>query len=157
MRGSWSSAATKCISLVPGLVKQTSMPASTSVFMRACAPLGMGGLLGGVEAKEGRRKGSAERAPAGDGARRGPRGEDAAGQKRAFQRALAVGPAAAKAGGLAHAVQAGDGLARRVEHAALQVGAQAAQALAGDELHLNGDVRSGPALLQRGGLAGAQF
>jgi hypothetical protein len=37
-RGSLSSAATKCISLVPGLVKQTSTPASTRVFIRACAP-----------------------------------------------------------------------------------------------------------------------
>ena len=35
-------AATKCISLVPGLEKQTSMPASTSVFIRAWAPF-MGG------------------------------------------------------------------------------------------------------------------
>jgi len=46
MRGSLSSAATKCISLVPGLVKQTSMPASASVVMRAWAPfmgvVGMG-------------------------------------------------------------------------------------------------------------------
>src|SRR5690606_34199368 len=36
--GSLSRAATKCISLVPGLVKQTSTPASTRVFIRACAP-----------------------------------------------------------------------------------------------------------------------
>src|SRR5206468_1981040 len=33
-----SSAATKCISEVPGLAKQTSTPAPTSVRMSACAP-----------------------------------------------------------------------------------------------------------------------
>ena len=36
--GTVSSAATKCISEVPGLVKHTSTPPSTSVRMRACAP-----------------------------------------------------------------------------------------------------------------------
>ena len=36
--GAVSSAATKCISEVPGLVKHTSTPPSTSVRMSACAP-----------------------------------------------------------------------------------------------------------------------
>src|SRR4051812_26951516 len=36
--GTSSSAATKCISEVPGLAKQTSTPAPTSVRMSACAP-----------------------------------------------------------------------------------------------------------------------
>ena len=36
--GTASSAATKCISDVPGLVKHTSTPPSTSVRMSACAP-----------------------------------------------------------------------------------------------------------------------
>ena len=87
----------------------------------------------------------------------GARGEDAAGQEGAFQRAFAAGAAAAKARRLAHAVQAGDGLVRRIEHAAVQVGAQAAQALARDQLHLDGDVRPGTGLLQRRGFAGAQL
>jgi hypothetical protein len=44
--GSLSSAATKCISLVPGLLKQTSIPASTSVFISAWAPfMGVAGML----------------------------------------------------------------------------------------------------------------
>ena len=38
MAGTSSSAATKCISEVPGLAKQTSTPASTSVERRARAP-----------------------------------------------------------------------------------------------------------------------
>ena len=39
--GTESSAATKCISDVPGFVKHTSTPESTSVRMRACAPFGV--------------------------------------------------------------------------------------------------------------------
>src|SRR5690606_8734408 len=38
MPGTWSSAATKCISLVPGLAKQVSTPAASSVFTRLFAP-----------------------------------------------------------------------------------------------------------------------
>jgi hypothetical protein len=49
MRGSSSSAATKCISLVPGLVKQTSMPASARVFIRAWAPFMRGTRIVRVE------------------------------------------------------------------------------------------------------------
>ena len=45
---------------------------------------------------------------------------------------------------------------RGVEHAALQIGAQAAQALARDQLHLDGDEGPGAGFLQRRRLAGAQ-
>ena len=38
MRGTVSSAATKCISDVPGLAKHTSTPPSTKVLIRAWAP-----------------------------------------------------------------------------------------------------------------------
>src|SRR5439155_21389297 len=46
--GTESSAATKCISDVPGFVKHTSTPASTSVRISACAPF-MVCLRGSVE------------------------------------------------------------------------------------------------------------
>src|SRR3954468_20326826 len=42
--GTSSSAATKCISDVPGLVKQVRTPASTSVRSRAWAPVGTSAL-----------------------------------------------------------------------------------------------------------------
>jgi hypothetical protein len=38
MPGIRSSAATKCISLVPGLAKQVSTPQASSVFTRLSAP-----------------------------------------------------------------------------------------------------------------------
>src|SRR5688500_13488824 len=43
MPGIWSSAATKCISLVPGLAKQVSMPEASRVRTRLAAPF-MGGV-----------------------------------------------------------------------------------------------------------------
>jgi len=38
IRGTESSACTKCISDVPGFMKQTSTPASTRLVIRACDP-----------------------------------------------------------------------------------------------------------------------
>src|SRR5438876_5451815 len=50
--GTSSRAATKCISEVPGFVKQVSTPFATSVRSSACAPF-MFGLLGSVEQRSG--------------------------------------------------------------------------------------------------------
>ena len=64
--------------------------------------------------------------------------------------------AAASLHKLAHAVQARDGLPCSIQHAALQIGLQPAQALARGELHVDGDEGPRAALLQWRGLAGAQ-
>ena len=69
--------------------------------------------------------------------------EDAAAEERALQRAVAVHAAAAEAGDLAGGVQAGQRLAGVGQDAALQVGLQAAERLAREDVQLDGDQRAG--------------
>ena len=69
------------------------------------------------------------RAARGNGARRSPRREDAAGQKRTFQRALAAGAAAAKNRPLRPRSTGRRWAGRAVQTRLCQVGLQAAQAL----------------------------
>src|SRR5690554_4787756 len=85
-----------------------------------------------------------------------PGGQDAAGQESAFQRAFAVAATPAETGRFAYAVEPADRLAAAIEYPALQVCAQAAQALAGGQLHPDGDKGAGPGFLQWRGFTGAQ-
>src|SRR5690606_2539942 len=95
------------------------------------------------------RSASLDRAPAEEplqGARDGAAGlqagEEAAPEEGALERAVAVHAAAAEAGRLTHRVEARDGLARGVQHAARQVGLDAAEALAGEHVQLHRDERA---------------
>src|SRR4051795_2962544 len=60
--------------------------------------------------------------------------KQAAAEKRAFQRAVAVHAAAAETGGFAGGVEAGDDLAILAEHARVEVGLETAQRLAGQDV-----------------------
>ena len=68
-------------------------------------------------------------------------GKDAAAEESAFQRAQAVAAAAAEAGRLAGRIEPRDGLAGGIQHAAAEVGLDAAQALAADDELADGDER----------------
>src|SRR3954469_18406626 len=70
-------------------------------------------------------------------------GEDAAAEEGAFQRAVAVHPAAAEAGCLARGVEAGERLAVRAEDAGGEVRLQSPQRLAGEDGEADGDERAG--------------
>lgn len=69
-------------------------------------------------------------------------GEEAAAQERALQGAVAVDAAAAEAGGLACRVQARDRCAALGQDARGQVGLQATEGLAGEDVQLDGDQRA---------------
>ena len=71
-----------------------------------------------------------------------PARKDAAAEKRALERVVAVVAAAAEAGDFARRVEAGDRLARRVEHLAVEIGVQAAERLAGQDVEPHGDQRA---------------
>lgn len=66
-------------------------------------------------------------------------GEDAAAEKGALERAVAVQPTAAEAGDLSRGIQAGDGFPVAAEHPGVEVGLQAAKALAGEHVQPDGD------------------
>ena len=66
----------------------------------------------------------------------GAAGEQAAAEERALERAVAVHPAAAEAGHLAGRVQAGQRLAVGAQHARGEVGLQAAERLAREDVQL---------------------
>src|SRR5437763_1863240 len=71
-----------------------------------------------------------------------PARKQAAAEKRAFQRAVAVHAAAAETGGFAGGVEAGDDLAVVAEHAGVEVGLEAAERLAGEDVELDRDQRA---------------
>src|SRR5690606_35226594 len=64
-------------------------------------------------------------------------------EEGAFQGVVAVDSAAAEAGRLADRVQAGDGLAAGAEGAGVEVGLDAAEGLAGQDVELYPDQRAG--------------
>src|SRR5438270_441187 len=68
-----------------------------------------------------------------------PSGKQAAAEKRAFQRAVTVHAAAAKASGFADGIEPGHDLAIAAEHARLQVGLKTAQRLAGHDVEFYRD------------------
>src|ERR1043166_5525811 len=77
--------------------------------------------------------------------RRAPRAasrKQAATEKRAFQRAVAVHAAAAETGGFAGGVKAGDDLAVLAEHARVEIGLESAQRLAGQDVEFYGNQRA---------------
>src|SRR5277367_547402 len=77
--------------------------------------------------------------------RRAPRrsaGEQAAAEERAFQRAIAVHAAAAKAGDLADRIEAGDDGAAGAEDARVEISLEAAERLAGQDVEAHGDQRA---------------
>ena len=68
--------------------------------------------------------------------------EQAAAEERAFQRTVAVHAAAAEAGGFAGRVESPDDLAVIAEHAGVEIGLEAAQRLAGQDVELDRDQRA---------------
>src|SRR5207302_8981394 len=76
-----------------------------------------------------------------DGAGREPRAADAAAKARPLERPHAVHAAAAEAGRLARGVQAWDRLSVGAQHPTLEVGLDAAEALARHHRHADGDQR----------------
>src|ERR1043166_2626611 len=77
--------------------------------------------------------------------RRAPRAasrKQAATEKRAFQRAVAVHAAAAETGGFAGGVKAGDDLALLAEYARIEVGLETAQRFAGQDVEFDGNQRA---------------
>src|SRR5262245_37399563 len=68
-------------------------------------------------------------------------GEDRAAQERTFKSAQPVHAAAAEARGFADRIEARNGLARAVEHAALQIRSDASETLAAHDERANGDER----------------
>ena len=71
-----------------------------------------------------------------------PAGEDAAAEEGALERVVAVHPAAAEAGDLARGVDTRERLARGLEHAGVEVGVQAAEGLARQDVQPDGDQRA---------------
>src|SRR5690606_15316570 len=67
--------------------------------------------------------------------------QDAAAEERALERSLAVDAATAEARGFAHGVEPRDVLAVGLEHAAGEIGADAAEALAREDELADGDER----------------
>src|SRR5690606_12855753 len=84
------------------------------------------------------------------------RSHDATGQESPFQRTLAVGTATTETGRFADAVEAINRSSVSIQHTTAQVCAQAAEALARNQLHMNGNKGPGTWLLQRRRLAGTQ-
>src|SRR5689334_5164515 len=70
---------------------------------------------------------------------RAPRGDDAREQKRALEPAPAVTAAATKPGGLTDRIKAPDRIAFRIDRATLQVGDDATQRLARDDVFAHRD------------------
>ena len=92
---------------------------------------------------------SASGVPASGAGPRGPTAEQAAAEERALQRSVAVHAAAAEAGGLAHRVHPGHRRAVRPQHPAVQIGLQATEGLAGQDVQPDRDqrpARPGPTL-----------
>src|SRR5260370_17258222 len=69
-------------------------------------------------------------------------GKQSAAEEGAFQRAIAVHAAAAEAGGFAGRVKPRHDLAVAAEHAGVEVGLEAAQRLAGQDVEFYGNQRS---------------
>ena len=69
-------------------------------------------------------------------------GEQAAAEKRAFQRTIAVHAAAAETGRFAGGVEPRHDVAVAAEHAGVEVGLEAAQRLAGQDVELDRDQRA---------------
>src|SRR5690606_31929949 len=84
------------------------------------------------------------------------RGHNATWQEGTFQGTLAVGTATTETGRFADTVEAINRSSVSIQHTAAQVSAQAAEALARNQLHMNGNKGPGARLLQRCRLAGAK-
>src|SRR3954465_5334298 len=69
----------------------------------------------------------------------GPAGEQAAAEERALQRPVAVHAPPAETGDLPGGVQAGERLTVGAQHPGLEVGLQAAEGLAGEQVEPDGD------------------
>ena len=79
----------------------------------------------------------------GGGSPGGPAGEDASAQKAPFERAVAVHAAAAEAGGFAGCIEPWEDFAGCGEDAACEVGLEAAQCLAREDIQSDRDERTG--------------
>src|SRR5690606_5435000 len=84
------------------------------------------------------------------------RSHDATGQESSFQGTLAVGTATTETGRFADTVEAINRSSVHIQHTTAQVSAQAAETLARNQLHMNGNKGPRTRLLQRRRLAGAQ-
>lgn len=87
-----------------------------------------------------------------NGAHRCPGSHDASRQEGAFQGSFAIGTTTTEAGCLANTVEAAHRLPMAIENAALQIGLQATQAFAGDQLHADGDEGAGAGFCSGAGL-----